>query len=100
MAYIIGRAADRGASGRVLRLFGWMVAGDAAAFVLGYLWLLAVATAIVQSGAALPGWLDAGNLAGTAFDGAIKPFALWDIVKMAFGAATVSGLFALLRRKA
>lgn len=96
MAWIIGRAADRGASGRLFRMFGWMLVGDAAAFIIGYAWLLAVASLIVGSGAALPGWLDATNLLGTAFDGAIKPFVIWDIVKMAFAAVTVAGSWTLL----
>jgi hypothetical protein len=36
--------------------------------------------------AALPGWLDAANLVASAFDGAVKPFLVWDILKMAFAA--------------
>lgn len=100
MAFIIGHAADRGMSRRPLLLFGAMIAGDVAAFVFGYLWLLAVASIIVQSGAALPTWLNGANLWATAFDGAVKPFVLWDIVKMAFAAATVTGVWALLPKKA
>ena len=100
MAYIIGRAADLGASGKALLLFGAMILGDAVAFVFGFGWLLAVANMIVQSGAALPKWLDAGNLLGTAFDGAVKPFILWDVLKMAFAALSVVGVWKLLPKKA
>jgi biotin transport system substrate-specific component len=100
MAYIIGRATDLGASGRVLVLFATMVVADAVVFALGFAWLLGVSSIIINSGAALPKWLDASNLLQTAFDGAVKPFVLWDIVKMAFAAVTVTGAWTLLKRKA
>src|SRR5690606_14113782 len=38
MAAIIGYAADRGASGRPLTMFVAMLAGDAALFVIGFVW--------------------------------------------------------------
>lgn len=98
MAYVIGRFAASAATGPV-RTFLVMLAGDAVAFSFGFAWLLAVAALIVQSGATLPGWLDAGNLVATAFDGAIRPFILWDVLKMAFAALTVSGLGLALRRR-
>lgn len=100
MAFIIGWAADNGASGKPLKLFAWMLVGDAVAFAFGFAWLLVVANMIVSSGAELPGWLDAGNLVATAFDGAVRPFIVWDILKMALAAVTVAGLFTLVRRKA
>ncbi len=99
MAYIIGRAADLGASGKVLALFGAMLLGDAVSFVFGFTWLLVVANIIVQSGATLPGWLDATNLVATAFDGAVKPFILWDVLKMAFAALSIVGIWKLMPRK-
>lgn len=99
MAYLIGRAADLGASGKTLGLLVAMIAGDAVAFVFGFGWLLVVANLILQSGAALPGWLDAGNLLRTAYDGAVGPFIVWDLLKMVFAALTVSGVWALLRRR-
>jgi biotin transport system substrate-specific component len=100
MAYIIGRAADFGASGKVFRLFAAILIGDAVAFVFGFLWLLAVSGLILQQGGALPGWLDQSNLLATAFNGAVRPFIIWDILKMAFAALTVTGAWTLLRRKA
>lgn len=100
MAFIIGLAADRGLSGKPLQMFGVMLAADAVAFVFGFVWLLAVGNLIVASGAALPGWLDATNLVGTAFDGAVKPFVIWDIVKMAFAAISVAGVWQLARKRA
>lgn len=100
MAYVIGLAADNGASGQPARLFVAMLLGDAIAFAFGFAWLMVVFSMILNQGGALPGWLDAGNLIGSAYDGAIKPFILWDIVKMAFAAVTVTGAFTLLRRKA
>jgi biotin transporter BioY len=47
----------------------------------------------------LPGWLDANNLLGSAFDGAVKPFVLWDIVKMAFAAVTVAGVWQFAKKR-
>lgn len=99
MAFIIGLAADRGLSGKVLPLFAAMVIGDAVSFAFGFSWLLLVSNVIVSSGATLPGWLDANNLLGSAFDGAVKPFVLWDIVKMAFAAVTVAGLWQVTRKR-
>jgi biotin transport system substrate-specific component len=100
MAYIIGRAADLGASGRPLVLFAAMLVADAVVFVFGFAWLLVVVNMVVAQGGAMPGWLDAGNLVGSAFDGAVKPFILWDVLKMAFAAVTVAGTWRLLRKKA
>lgn len=90
MAAIIGYAADRGASGRPLALFAAMLAGDAALLVLGFFWLLAL------SGNA--GWIDQNNLIGSAFAGAIQPFIVWDILKMALAALTVTGAWNLAKR--
>jgi biotin transport system substrate-specific component len=99
MAYFIGRAADAGASGNVALFFVFMVIGDALAFALGYLWLYTVASGIVASGAELPKWLQGDSLALIAFNGAVKPFILWDLLKMAFAAMTVSGAVVLLRKR-
>jgi biotin transport system substrate-specific component len=100
MAYIIGRAADLGASGKVVRLFVAMLIGDAVAFAFGFVWLLAISGMILQQGGALPGWLNQSDLVATAFNGAVKPFVIWDILKMAFAALSVTGAWTLLRRKA
>ncbi len=51
--------------------------------------------AFTQGGGALPTWLSGGNLLTVAFDGAIKPFIIWDVLKMAFAALTVTGAWAL-----
>lgn len=99
MAYIIGRAADAGASGKVFRLFAAMLLADAVLFAFGFVWLLAVAGILLQAGGTLPGWIDAGNLLGSVYEVAIRPFILWDVLKMAFAAITVAGLWSLLRRK-
>jgi len=100
MAYIIGRATDLGASGRIVLLFGAMLLGDAVAFAFGFSWLLVVANIIIQSGAALPKWLDAANLISTAWNGAVAPFIVWDILKMAFAALSIVGIWKLLPKKA
>lgn len=100
MAYIIGRAADLGASGRIVLLFGAMVLGNAVSFAFGFTWLLVVANVIIQTGSALPGWLDATNLIGTAWAGAVAPFITWDVLKMAFAALSIVGIWKLLPKKA
>ena len=90
MAAIIGHAADRGASGKPLTLFAAMLAGDAALFAFGFVWLLAL------SGAA--GWIDQSNVIGSAFASAVQPFIVWDILKMGLASLTVTGAWVLVRR--
>lgn len=83
MALIVGAAADRGLSQRIVPLFAVMVLGNAVSFVLGYAWLVAM------SGGA--SWIDQTNVLGSAFDIAVKPFLVWDGLKMALAAVTVAG---------
>ncbi|HTJ58715.1 MAG TPA: biotin transporter BioY [Devosiaceae bacterium] len=90
MAAIIGLAADAGLSRRVLPLLGVMLLADAVCFVMGYGWLVA----FLAQGKEL------GPVLGAAFEGAVKPFVVWDIVKMTFAAVSVTGAWSLLRRKA
>lgn len=91
MAFIVGLAADRGASGKPLPLFGAMLAGNAVSFALGFAWLVAMG-----AGAA---WIDQTNVVASAFAKAVQPFIVWDILKMAFAALSVAGIWTLLRRK-
>lgn len=92
MAYVIGRAADLGASGKVGLLFVAMLAGDAVLFALGFLWLL------VLGGSAA--WLDQSNLVASAFAKAVQPFLVWDALKMLFAALTVTGIWTLAKKRA
>jgi biotin transport system substrate-specific component len=92
MAYIIGRAADLGASGRVGMLLLAMLIGDAVLFALGFLWLLTLGSAAA--------WIDQTNIVGSAFAKAVQPFLIWDGLKMLFGALTVTGIFTLAKRRA
>ena len=89
MAYIAGLAADRGASGRVVMLGLWMLVADVVLFAFGFAWLVLVLANLkgVSPVAVIPG----------AFDGAIKPFVIWDALKMVFAALTVSGVWSLSR---
>ena len=91
MAAIIGYAADKGASGKPLTLFAAMVAADAVLLVLGFAWLLTL------SGNA--GWIDQNNVVASAFAGAIQPFVIWDILKMALAALTVTGAWNILAKR-
>jgi len=91
MAAIIGYAADKGASGKPLTLFAAMVVADAVLLVLGFAWLL------LLSGNA--GWIDQNNVVASAFAGAIQPFIIWDILKMALAALTVTGAWNILSKR-
>lgn len=89
MAWIIGTAADRGLSRAMLPLFGVMLVGDAVSFLFGYSWLVMMA-----GGAA---WIDQANVFGSAFDIAVKPFIVWDALKLAFAAVTIAGGWQLIK---
>jgi biotin transport system substrate-specific component len=92
MAFIIGRAADLGASGRVGLLFLTMLIADAVLFALGFTWLL-----VLGSGAS---WIDQANIVGSAFAKAVQPFLAWDALKMLFAALTVAGIWSLAKNRA
>lgn len=91
MAAIIGFAADRGASARPLTLFAAMIAGGVALFAFGFTWLL------TMSGNA--GWIDQSNVLASAYAGAVQPFIIWDVLKMALAALTVTGAWNLFGAK-
>lgn len=91
MAAIIGFAADRGASGKPLTLFAAMLVASALLLGLGFAWLLAF------SGSA--GWIDQNNVVASAFAGAIQPFVIWDILKMALAALTVTGAWNVFAKR-
>lgn len=88
MAWMIGSATDRGASARPLTLFGAMLAAEAVLLALGFAWL------VLMAGNAQ--WVDQTNVVASAFAGAIQPFLVWDVLKMALAALTVTGLWAVL----
>jgi biotin transport system substrate-specific component len=91
MAAIIGYAADRGASGKPLTLFAAMLVGNAVLLVMGFTWLLTMA------GQAQ--WIDQSNVVASAFAGAIQPFIIWDVLKMALAALTVTGAWNLFAKR-
>lgn len=91
MAGIIGFAADRGASARPLTLFAAMLVGGSVMFALGFAWLL------LLSGQAQ--WIDQTNVLASAWAKAVQPFLAWDLLKMAFAALTVTGVWGLMGRK-
>jgi len=84
-AAIIGYAADRGASTRPLTLFGAMLVATAVLYGLGFAWLVAMA--------GIASWVDQNNVIASAFAGAVQPFIVWDLLKMALAALTVTGLW-------
>jgi biotin transport system substrate-specific component len=91
MAAIIGRAADAGLSRKPVQMFGFMLLADAVQFVVGFGWLVAVLAAMKGVGP------DA--VLASAYKGAIEPFVIWDVLKMALAALTVAGCWTLIRRK-
>jgi len=91
MAYVIGRAADTGASRNFPKLFGAMILGNALSFTLGFVWLAAMA------GSA--GWIDQSNVLGSAFAKAVQPFIIWDVLKMALAALTIVGGWQLIKSR-
>jgi biotin transport system substrate-specific component len=91
MAAIVGRAADMGLSQRLGSMFAVMLVADAAVFAIGYAWLVVVLSGLKGVG------IDA--VLGPAFGGAVQPFIVWDILKMAFAAVSVAGAWSLLRRR-
>ena len=91
MAAIIGMAADRGLSRHMVPLFAVMVLGNAVSFALGYAWLVMVAGSAT--------WIDQANVLGSAFDIAVKPFLVWDGLKMAFAAVTIAGGWQLIKSR-
>lgn len=91
MAGIIGLAADRGASAKPLTLFGAMLVGEAVLLSLGFAWLL------LLSGQAQ--WIDQTNVVASAWAGAVQPFLVWDVLKMALAALTVTGAWNVFGRK-
>lgn len=88
VAGIIGYAADRGASGRPLTLFGAMLVAEAVLLALGFAWLIAMA------GQAQ--WIDQTDVVASAFSRAVQPFIIWDVLKMALAALTVTGIWGVL----
>lgn len=91
MAGIIGLAADRGASARPVSLFGAMLVGEIMLLSLGFAWLL------LLSGQAQ--WIDQTNVLASAWAGAVQPFLIWDVLKMALAALTVTGAWSLFGAK-
>ncbi|MNU11493.1 hypothetical protein D3C72_2594000 [compost metagenome] len=58
---------------------------------LGFAWLL------LLSGQA--GWIDQTNVLASAWAKAVQPFLVWDVLKMALAALTVTGAWGLMGRK-
>jgi biotin transport system substrate-specific component len=91
MAGIVGFAADRGASAKPITLFAAMLVAEVVLLSLGFAWLL------LLSGQAQ--WIDQTNVVASAWAGAVQPFLVWDVLKMALAALTVTGAWTLFGRK-
>jgi len=89
-AFIVGKLSDMGYSKKLLPLFLIMLAGDAIIFAVGFAWLVILAASVT--------WIDQANIIASAFTLAIKPFIIWDILKMAFAAITVVGAWKMIKK--
>jgi len=98
MAFIAGFAAEK-AKGRILPMALGFLAANAVSFALGFAWLMVVANMVLGAGGTLPAWLASGDLLTVAWNGAVQPFILWDVLKMVFAALTVAGTLSVLRRR-
>lgn len=98
MVMIAGFVAEK-ARGRIVPMALGFLAADAVSFVFGFVWLMVVANMILGAGGELPKWLASGDLLTVAWNGAVQPFIVWDILKMAFAALTVAGALSVLRRR-
>ena len=98
MALIAGLVAER-SRGRILPMALGFLAADAVSFAFGFAWLMVVASMILGAGGELPKWLASGDLLTVAWNGAVQPFIVWDILKMVFAALTVAGALSVLRRR-
>ena len=98
MAFIAGFVAEK-TRGRALPMALGFLAADAVSFVFGFVWLMVVANMILNAGGTLPKWLASGDLLTVAWKGAVEPFIIWDILKMAFAALSVAGVLALAKKR-
>lgn len=98
MAFIAGHVAEK-FRGRALPMTLGFIAADVVSFVFGFVWLMVVANMIIGAGGTLPKWLASGDLLTVAWKGAVEPFIVWDILKMAFAALSVAGVLALAKRR-
>ena len=90
-AFIIGKLADMGFSKKLVPLFLSMLVGNVVIFTFGFAWL----TGFVGTVA----WLDQSNILGSAYAIAVEPFIIWDIMKTAFAAISVYGVWALVKSR-
>lgn len=97
MVMIAGLVAEK-ARGRIVPIALGMIAADAVSFAFGFAWLMVVANMVLGTGGELPQWLASGDLFTVAWNGAVQPFIVWDILKMVFAALTVAGALSLTRR--
>lgn len=89
-AFVIGKLANMGYSKKFFPTFASMVLGTSIIFAFGFAWLVALSGSVV--------WLDQSNVIASAFAIAIKPFIIWDILKMALAAMSVVGILKLLKK--
>ncbi len=90
-ALVIGKLANMGFSKNFFSLFLAMLIGTTIIFAFGFAWLVTLASSV--------SWIDQSNIIASAFAIAIKPFIIWDILKMALAAITITGAWALIKSK-
>ena len=86
---IVGWAADRGLARNPFKLAGSMLVADVICFALGFAWLAFIFVS-PKTGSTLG--------AATAFNAAVAPYVLADLVKIAIAALAVPAIGSLIRR--
>jgi len=89
-AFVIGKLADMGFAKKLLPTFASMLLGNAIIFTFGFAWLVTLSGSV--------SWIDQANVIASSYAIAIEPFIIWDILKMALAAMTVTGVYKLLKK--
>jgi biotin transport system substrate-specific component len=89
IAFIVGRAADRGWSRSFPRMLGAMLVAEAITFALGFAWLAWFLETPNGTGLGTAG----------AFSAGVAPFVLGDLLKIVLAAAAVPAVWRLVERR-
>ncbi len=89
-AFVIGKLAEKGFCKKLVPTFLSMSAGISIIFAFGFIWLVALSGSV--------SWIDQTNVIASSFAIAIKPFIIWDILKMALAAITIIGIRAAIKK--
>jgi biotin transport system substrate-specific component len=89
IAFVVGKAADRGWSRSFPRMLGAMLVAEAITFALGFAWLAWFLATPNGTGLGMAG----------AFSAGVAPFVLGDLLKIVLAAAAVPAVWRLVERR-